>query len=149
MVPAGPDCLSQCINQIVAARPRNHDIHAIDAIGSMAWRCGLPLLDSVSTAAFSPRKDLVKNYRNAPDSLISTQVGLISDPIFVCYGIYMVLMSIASFNNPRIGANLIMFENITYFFSSQTAYFWLAIPCVMTMAPDPSALTYDAVMLCA
>ena len=115
----------------------------------MAWRCGLPLLDSVSTAAFSPRKDLVKNYRNAPDSLISTQVGLISDPIFVCYGIYMVLMSIASFNNPRIGANLIMFENITYFFSSQTAYFWLAIPCVMTMAPDPSALTYDAVMLCA
>ena len=74
-------------------------------------------------------------------------VGLISDPIFVCYGIYMVLMSIASFNNPRIGANLIMFENITYFFSSQTAYFWLAIPCVMTMAPDPSALTYDAVTL--
>merc|ERR1711937_897931 len=67
-------------------------------------------------------------------------VGLISDPIFVCYGIYMVLMSVASFNNPRIGANLIMFENITYFFSSQTAYFWLAIPCVMTMAPDPSAL---------
>ena len=40
-----------------------------------------------------------------------------------------------------------MFENITYFFSSQTAYFWLAIPCVMTMAPDPSALTYDAVTL--
>ena len=74
-------------------------------------------------------------------------IGLISDPIFVCYGIYMVLMSIASFNNPRIGANLIMFENITYFFSSQTAYFWLAIPCVMTMAPDPSALTYDAVTL--
>jgi hypothetical protein len=74
-------------------------------------------------------------------------VGLISDPIFVCYGIYMVLMSVASFNNPRIGANLIMFENITYFFSSQTAYFWLAIPCVMTMAPDPSALTYDAVTL--
>merc|ERR1719502_1615379 len=37
-------------------------------------------------------------------------VGLISDPIFVCYGIYMILMSIASFNNPRIGANLIMFE---------------------------------------
>merc|ERR1719502_1877550 len=74
-------------------------------------------------------------------------VGLISDPIFVCYGIYMILMSIASFNNPRIGANLIMFENITYFFSSQTAYFWLAIPCVMTMAPDPSALTYDAVTL--
>ena len=148
MVPPGPDCLSQCINQIVAARPPlNHDIHAIDAIGSMAWRCGLPLLDSVSTAAFSPRKDLVKNYRNAPDSLISTQVGLISDPIFVCYGVYMVLMSIASFNNPRIGANLIMFENITYFFSSQTAYFWLAIPCVMTMAPDPSALTYDAVTL--
>ena len=99
--------------------------------------------------AFSPRKDLVKNYLNAPDSLISTQVGLISDPIFVCYGIYMVLMSVASFNNPRIGANLIMFENITYFFSSQTAYFWLAIPCVMTMAPDPSALTYDAVTLCA
>merc|ERR1712100_202057 len=32
-------------------------------------------------------------------------------------------------------------------FSSQTAYFWLAIPCVMTMAPDPSALTYDAVTL--
>ena len=148
MVPPGPDCLSQCINQIVAARPPlNHDIHAIDAIGSMAWRCGLPLLDSVSTAAFSPRKDLVKNYRNAPDSLISTQVGLISDPVFVCYGVYMVLMSIASFNNPRIGANLIMFENITYFFSSQTAYFWLAIPCVMTMAPDPSALTYDAVTL--
>ena len=91
----------------------------------------------------------MKNYLNAPDSLISTQVGLISDPIFVCYGIYMVLMSVASFNNPRIGANLIMFENITYFFSSQTAYFWLAIPCVMTMAPDPSALTYDAVTLCA
>ena len=113
----------------------------------MAWRCGLLPLVPASTAAFSPRKDLVKNYRNAPDSLISTQVGLISDPIFVCYGIYMVLMSIASFNNPRIGANLIMFENITYFFSSQTAYFWLAIPCVMTMAPDPSALTYDAVTL--
>ena len=33
----------------------------------------------------------------------------------------MVLMSIALFNNPSIGANLIMFENITYFFSSQTA----------------------------
>ena len=72
-------------------------------------------------------------------------VGLISDPIFVCYGIYMVLMSIASFNNPRIGANLIMFENITYFFSSQTAYFWLAIPCVMTMAPTWPAL--DAVRI--
>ena len=35
----------------------------------MAWRCGLAPLDSVSTAALSPRKDL------APDSLVDFRTG--------------------------------------------------------------------------
>jgi len=32
-------------------------------VSTTAWRCGLSPLDSVTTAALSPRKDLVKNYR--------------------------------------------------------------------------------------
>ena len=42
----------------------NNDLHAIDATPAR-WRGlgGLPSLDSVSTVAFSSRKDLVKNYR--------------------------------------------------------------------------------------
>ena len=68
----------QCKNQIVARRgaataeswpPR----HRRDA-RSTAWRCGLSPLDSASTATFSPRKDLVKNYR-VPNSLIELCTG--------------------------------------------------------------------------
>ena len=40
---------------------------------------------------------------------------------------------------------LIMFENVTYFFSSQTAYFWLAMPLYMTLAPTGTPHTYDPV----
>ena len=61
-------CEKQCINQIVATRPRlNHDVHTIDAT-SARWRGrgGLSPLDSVSTVASSPRMDLVKNYRVHP-----------------------------------------------------------------------------------
>ena len=47
--------------------------HRRDA-SSTAWRCGLLPLDSAATAAFSPRKDLVKNYR-VPNSLIELCTG--------------------------------------------------------------------------
>ena len=61
-----PGC-APSINQSVAA-PLNHGLHAIDAdASSTAWRCGLLSFDSVSTAAFSPRRNLVKN-RRGPDS---------------------------------------------------------------------------------
>ena len=56
--------------------PPNHDLHAIDA--TPARRCGgvdSSQLDGASTAASSPRNDLVKNYRVHPTHwLISTQV---------------------------------------------------------------------------
>ena len=72
-------CEKQCINQIVATRPRlNHDVHTIDAT-SPRWRGrgGLLPLDSVSTVAYSPWKDLVKNYRVHPTHwLIYAQVLL-------------------------------------------------------------------------
>ena len=64
----------QCINHIVAER-LNHDLHAIDATPAR-WRApgGLSPLDSVSTVAFSPWKDLVKN-SGAPDSLVDLRTG--------------------------------------------------------------------------
>ena len=74
-------------------------------------------------------------------------VGIATHPVFLVYAIYLGLTALYAFKNPRVGANLIMFENITYFFSSQTAYFWLAIPCYMTMAPPGAPLQYDAVTL--
>ena len=40
----------------------------------MAWQWGLSPVDSVSTVAYSPWKDLVKNYR-APDSLVDLRTG--------------------------------------------------------------------------
>ena len=43
---------------------------------AVAWRCGLSPLDSASTAAFSPIKDSVKNYRVHPTHwLICAQAG--------------------------------------------------------------------------
>ena len=59
-------------NQIVAARLEGHRRDAC----SMAWRRGLSPLDSASTAAFSPIKDSVKNYRVHPTHwLICAQAG--------------------------------------------------------------------------
>ncbi len=49
----------QCINQIVAELARRD-------VSTRAWCCGLSPIDSVSTAASSPRKDRVKNYRWHP-----------------------------------------------------------------------------------
>ena len=74
-------------------------------------------------------------------------LGILSDPVFVLYALYMCGVALASFKNPRVGALLIMFENITYFFSSQTAYFWIAIPMYMCLAPNGAPLSYDAVTL--
>ena len=47
------------------------DIHAIDAT-PVRWRgdAGSSPLDGASTAVFSPRNDLVKNYRGTPDALV-------------------------------------------------------------------------------
>ena len=60
-----------------ASPPRlNHDLHAIDATPAQ-WRApgGLSPLHSVSAVAFSPWKDLVKNYRVHPTHwLIYAQV---------------------------------------------------------------------------
>ena len=62
----------------------NHDLHAIDATPAR-WRApgGLSPLHSVSAVAFSPWKDLVKNYRVRPTHwLIYAQVanaGTIAD----------------------------------------------------------------------
>ena len=56
-----------CGNQNFTARSessRRPPRHRRDA-RSMAWRCGLSPLDSASTAAFSPREDLVKNCRTS------------------------------------------------------------------------------------
>ena len=68
-----------------ASPPRlNHDLHAIDATPAR-WRApgGLSPLHSVSAVAFSPWKDLVKNYRVRPTHwLIYAQVanaGTIAD----------------------------------------------------------------------
>ena len=41
------------------SRPPRHQRDA----SSMAWRRGLSPIDSASTATFSPREDLVENYR--------------------------------------------------------------------------------------
>ena len=60
---------AQCLNQMVAARCATAESrpprHRRDA-SSMAWRRGLSPLDSACATAFSPRKDLVKNYRAQP-----------------------------------------------------------------------------------
>ena len=61
-------CEKQCINQIVATRPRlNHDVHTIDAT-SARWRGRGGLENSIWSARprFLPREDLVKNYRAHP-----------------------------------------------------------------------------------
>ena len=68
-------------------------------------------------------------------------------PVFIVYALYLGAVATASFKTPRVGALLIMFENITYFFSSQTAYFWIAIPMYMCVAPNGAPLSYDAVTL--
>ena len=65
-------------------RDASHDLHAIDATPTR-WHApgGISPLDSVSTAVFSPRKDLVKDYRVRPTHwLIYAQVanaGTIAD----------------------------------------------------------------------
>ena len=63
----------------------NHRVvlHAIDATAAR-WRgdAGSSPLDGASTAASSPRKDLVKNYR-APDSLVDSHAGSSAGPVCV------------------------------------------------------------------
>ena len=54
--------LSRRVSVTAQSRPPRHQRDA----SSMARRCGLPSLDSACATAFSPRKDLVKNYRARP-----------------------------------------------------------------------------------
>ena len=60
--------------------------------------------------------------------------GLIFDPVYLLYAAFMVALAIVSFKWDRVGANLVMFENVTYFFSSQSAFFWLLVPLYMCIA---------------
>ena len=59
---------------------RRVDLHAIDATPAR-WRgdAGSSPLDGASTAASSPRNDLVKNYR-APDTLVDFHTGRAGPP---------------------------------------------------------------------
>ena len=54
--------LSRRVSGTAQSRPPRHRRDA----SSMAWRCGLSPLDSACATAFSPREDLVKNYRARP-----------------------------------------------------------------------------------
>ena len=54
--------LSRRVPATAESRPPRHRRDA----SSMAWRRGLPSLDSACATAFSPRKDSVKNYRARP-----------------------------------------------------------------------------------
>ena len=63
-------CVDSCaeikiLRRVRAESPRRPPRHRRDA-SSMARRCGLSPPDSANTAAFSPRTDLVKNYRVHP-----------------------------------------------------------------------------------
>lgn len=61
-------------------------------------------------------------------------VGIISDPIFITFVVFMVTISVITFKWARLGAYTVMFENVTYFFSSTSAFYWAAMPCVMCIA---------------
>ena len=54
-------------------------------------------------------------------------VGLLLDPIFVLYAFYMISLAGACFWWPSIAAQLIMFENVTYFFPAVSAFYWIAV----------------------
>jgi len=76
-------------------------------------------------------------------------VGFLADPFFVLYAAYMTTVACASFYWPRIAAHLIMFENITYFYSATSAFYWLAVPIFMCVAKQGIPTIFDPQLITA
>jgi hypothetical protein len=70
-------------------------------------------------------------------------VGLLLDPIFVLYSFYMICLACSCFVWPKIAAQLIMFENVTYFFPAVSAFYWTAVPIFMCVARQGIPSIFD------
>ena len=75
-------------------------------------------------------------------------VGLVLDPLFLLYVIFMITLATVSFHWCRVGAYLIMFENVTYFFTSSSAFFWICIPMYMCIAKNGLPVVLDTQLIC-
>jgi len=75
--------------------------------------------------------------------------GLVSDPVFVIYVIWMCTLATGSFHYHRMGAFTVMLENVTYFFTSLSAFYWCALPPYMCIARHAVPNIFDTQILTA
>lgn len=76
-------------------------------------------------------------------------VGVVGDPLFILYVATMIAIVVTTFRWPRLGAYTVMFENVTYFFASLSAFYWAAMPCVMCIAKNGVPPAFDTQLLTA
>mmetsp|Transcript_8246 Transcript_8246/g.25506 ORF Transcript_8246/g.25506 Transcript_8246/m.25506 type:complete len:1584 (-) Transcript_8246:1211-5962(-) len=74
-------------------------------------------------------------------------LGLIADPVFICYALIMITLASASFTFHRLGAYTVMFENVTYFFSSVSAFYWTSLPLTICIAKNGVPAIFDTQLL--
>lgn len=74
-------------------------------------------------------------------------VGLICDPFFVLYLIWMCTLAAVSYNWHRVGAFTVMFENVTYFFTSVSAFYWSSMPIYMCVAESGVPPIFDTQLI--
>jgi len=74
--------------------------------------------------------------------------GLLLDPVYLLYVSVMVSITVVSFHWDRLGANLVMFENVTYFFTSSSAFFWILIPMYMCITKNGLPVVLDTQLIC-
>lgn len=74
-------------------------------------------------------------------------LGLIADPVYVIYAIIMVSLASLSVSYHRLGAYVVMFENVTYFFSSISAFYWTSLPIYICIAKRGVPPVFDTQLL--
>eukprot|EP00634_Sargassococcus_sp_CCMP2135_P009750 CAMPEP_0198653902 /NCGR_PEP_ID=MMETSP1467-20131203/7348_1 /TAXON_ID=1462469 /ORGANISM="unid. sp., Strain CCMP2135" /LENGTH=1651 /DNA_ID=CAMNT_0044389879 /DNA_START=6 /DNA_END=4961 /DNA_ORIENTATION=+ len=75
--------------------------------------------------------------------------GLVLDPAFLIYVVFMATLATGSFHYHRMGAYTVMLENVSYYFTSLSAFYWTALPPYMCIARHSVPDIFDVQMLTA
>lgn len=101
-------------------------VHVCPVVGVVTW-LQMQKLDECHQTPLAARSGLIP-CRWGP------VIGIAGDPIFMLYVVWMLMLTTLAYYWARLPALIVMFENVTYFFTSISAFFWLALPAYMCIA---------------
>mmetsp|Transcript_8245 Transcript_8245/g.25499 ORF Transcript_8245/g.25499 Transcript_8245/m.25499 type:complete len:1624 (-) Transcript_8245:637-5508(-) len=101
-------------------------VHVAPIVGTVVW-LQMQKLDECHQTPLAARWGILP-------CRVGPVIGIAADPVFVFYFIWMTSLCILSYWWSRLPALIVMFENITYFFNSISAFFWLMLPAYMCIA---------------